>query len=65
MSGGIIIQRRLALLSAVKAPCFYDELPDSIKSKIDAIDQASPSACTQQDLVRLARYLRLAVECDD
>ena len=64
MSGGIIIRRRLALLSAVKDPSFYDELPDSIKNRIDAIDQAPPSACTQEDLVRLARYLRLAVECD-
>lgn len=63
MSGGIIITRRAILLNAVKDPALYDQLPQGYKNKVDAIDAAGPSACTQDDLDTLARCIRVAVHC--
>lgn len=63
MSGGIIIQRRAALLTAAKEPCMYDNLPAGYKAKVDAIDLAPPSQCTEHDLETLTKVLRVAVAC--
>lgn len=63
MSGGIIIRRRLALLGAVKDSSLYDDLPQGYKNKVDAIDQAPPANCTEQDLETLVKALKVAIHC--
>ena len=63
MSGGIIIQRRAALLGAAKDPSLYDSLPQRWREKIDAIDARGPAQCTDSDLRTLAHCLLVAIDC--
>jgi hypothetical protein len=63
MSGGIIIQRRAALLNAAKDPSLYANLPTNEKAKIDAIDSKLPDQCTQKDLETLVHALKVALTC--
>lgn len=63
MSGGIIIQRRAALLTAAKDPSLYDNLPMSCKDKIDDIEAKAPTSCTEHDLHTLVKMLEIALHC--
>lgn len=61
--GGIIIQRRAALLTAAKDPSIYDNLPMNCKDKIDDIDTKPPDQCTEHDLRTLVKMLDIALHC--
>lgn len=63
MSGGIIINRRKALLTAVKDPSLYDNLPMNCKDKVDDIEAKAPADCTEQDLRTLVKMLEIALHC--
>ncbi len=63
MSGGIIIQRRAALLTAAKDSSIYDNLPMSCKDKIDDIEAKAPASCTEHDLHVLVKMLEIALHC--
>lgn len=63
MSGGIIIQRRAALLVAAKDASLYDLLPAGEKAKVDVIDAKPPDQCTQKDLETLVHVLGKAIRC--
>jgi hypothetical protein len=63
MSGGIIIQRRAVLLTAVKDHCMYDLLGSADKAKVDAIAAKDPASVTQQDLEQLVSLLKAAIHC--
>lgn len=63
MSGGIIITRRNALITAAKDPSLYDNLPMNCKDKIDAIEAKPPAQCTEDDLRTLVRMLKIALDC--
>lgn len=63
MSGGIIIQRRAALLTAAKDTSLYANLPQNEKAKVDAIDTKPPDQCTQKDLETLVYVLGKAIHC--
>jgi len=63
MSGGIIIRRRAALLTAAKDSSLYDPLPQTEKAKVDSIDTKPPDQCTQHDLETLVYVLGKAVRC--
>ncbi len=61
--GGIIIQRRAALLTAAKDPSIYDNLPMNCKDKIDDIDTKAPASCTEHDLHTLVKMIEIALHC--
>lgn len=61
--GGIIIQRRQALLTAIKDPSLYNLLPQGWKDKVDAISNADPASCTLKDLKTLAKAIKFALHC--
>jgi len=63
VSGGIIITRRNALLTAAKDPSLYDNLPTTCKDKIDDIDTKPPAQCTEHDLEILVKMLKIAIQC--
>lgn len=63
MSGGIIIQRRLALLTAVKHPSLFDNLPMNCKDKVDEIEAKGPASCTEHDLHTLVKMIEIALHC--
>lgn len=63
MSGGIIIQRRAAIIPAVTDPSLYDALPAACKSVVDAIIHKAPDATTDADLAVLAAMIQVAVHC--
>ena len=61
MSGGIIINRSEALLTAVTDPSIYDSLLAPIKVQVDAIKAKAPADRTQEDVQTLARAIVSAV----
>jgi hypothetical protein len=63
MSGGIIIQRRAALLKAAKDPSLYDNLPMSCKDKVDDIETKGPASCTEHDLHVLVKMIEIGLHC--
>lgn len=63
MSGGIIIQRRAAIVPTVTDPSLYDSLPDACKCVVDAIVNKSPADVTDNDLAVLAAMIQVAVHC--
>lgn len=63
MSGGIIIQRRAALLTAAKDPSLYDNLPMNCKDTIDDIEAKAPASCTEHDLRTLVKMIEIALHC--
>lgn len=63
MSGGIIIQRRAAIVSTVTDPSLYDSLPPTCKATVDAIVTKAPGDVTDHDLSVLAAMIVVAVHC--
>jgi len=63
VSGGIIIQRRAAIVPTVTDPSLYDSLPDNCKATVDAIVNKAPGDCTDIDLAVLAAMIQVAVHC--
>lgn len=63
MSGGIIIQRRAAIIPAVTDSSLYDALPTPCKSVVDAIVHKAPGDITDADLAVLAAMIQVAVHC--
>ena len=61
--GGIIIQRRAALLTAAKDPSIYDNLPMGCKDKIDDVENKPAASCTEHDLHTLVKMLEIALHC--
>jgi hypothetical protein len=57
MSGGIIIQRAKAALTAVTDTSFYGSLTGPNKTTVDAIDAKDPASRTQADVVTLTKIL--------
>jgi hypothetical protein len=57
MSGGIIIQRAKAALTAVTDPSFYESLTTNTKAKVDAIDAKDPASRTAADVLTLTHAL--------
>lgn len=62
-SGGIIIQRRAAIVPAVTDPSLYDYLPSNCKAAVDAIVGKLPADVTDNDLAILTAMLQVAVHC--
>jgi len=63
MSGGIIIQRRAAIVPTVTDPSLYNSLPPACKAAVDAIVNKSPADVTDNDLSVLAAMIVVAVHC--
>jgi len=63
MSGGIIIQRRAAIVPTVTDPSLYDSLPPACKAVVDAIVAKAPGDCTDNDLSILAAMIQVATHC--
>lgn len=63
MSGGIIIQRRAAIVPAVTDPSLYDSLPGNCKTVVDALVGKLPADVTDNDLAVLAAMIQVAVHC--
>jgi hypothetical protein len=63
MSGGIIIQRRAALVPAANDPSLYGSLSDPCKDKVDEITAKAPGDTTEQDLQALAALILVATHC--
>lgn len=63
MSGGIIIQRRAALLPAATDPSIYNSLPDISKEKIEVICAKAPGDTTAEDIQILGSLIHLATHC--
>lgn len=63
MSGGIIIQRRAAIVPTVTDPSLYDSLPAPCKTAVDAITAKAPGDVTDADLAVLAAMIQVAVHC--
>ena len=61
--GGIIINRRAAIVPAVTAPAIYDSLPAPCKAAVDAITAKAPGDVTDYDLAVLAAMIQVAVHC--
>lgn len=61
--GGIIIQRRAALLPAATDPSIYNSLSDSSKEKIEVIVAKAPGDTTEQDIQLLGALIHLATHC--
>ncbi len=62
MSGGIIIQRRAALLAAAQDPSIYGSMTDGDKMAVDAIATKAPDETTAQDIRHLAKLIHHTVE---
>jgi len=63
MSGGIIIQRRAALVPAANDPSLYGALSDASKDKVDEITAKSPIDTTEHDIQTLAALILVATHC--
>lgn len=63
MSGGIIIQRRAAIVPTVTDPSLYNSLPDACKATVDAIVNKAPADVNDNDLSVLAAMIQVAVHC--
>jgi len=63
MSGGIIIQRRAALVPAANDASIYGSLSDACKDKVDEITAKSPADTTEQDMQALAALILVATHC--
>jgi len=63
VSGGIIIQRRAAIVPAVTDPSLYNSLPPTCKATVDAIVAKLPADVTDFDLSVLVAMLQVAVHC--
>ena len=61
--GGIIIQRRAAIVPTVTDPSLYDSLPAPCKATVDAIVGKLPTDVTDNDLAVLAAMIQVAVHC--
>ncbi len=61
--GGIIIQRRAAILPAITDPSLYNSLPGPCKMTVDAIVNKAPGDVTDIDLSVLAAMIQVAVHC--
>lgn len=61
--GGIIIQRRAAIVTAVTDPSLYGSLPQTCKSVVDSIVGKPELDCTDNDLAVLAAMIQVAVHC--
>lgn len=63
MSGGIIIQRRAAIVPTVTDSSIYNSLPAPCKAAVDAIVSKAPADVTDNDLAILAAMIQVAVHC--
>lgn len=63
MSGGIIIQRRAAIVPTVTDPSLYDSLPPACKAVVDAIVAKAPADVTDIELSVLAAMIQVACHC--
>lgn len=61
--GGIIIQRRAAIVTALADASLYNSLPDQCKAVVDAIVSKPELDCTDNDLAVLAAMIQVAVHC--
>lgn len=55
--GGIIINRSNVLLAAIMDPCFYDNLCDDDKDKVEAINAKPAPSRTMKDVIFLSAKL--------
>ena len=60
MSGGIIIQRRAALVPAAMDSSIYSYLSDDMKDAVEAVAAKDPASCTEEDIKTLARAIHEA-----
>lgn len=63
MSGGIIIQRRAALLKSAKDSSIYDNLPMNCKDTIDDIEAKAAGSVTDEDLRTLVKMIKIGLHC--
>ena len=63
MSGGIIIQRSVAMLHALTDTSLWNSLPQHCKDKINAIDGKPADQRDEHDVHVLAMMFPVAVSC--
>lgn len=61
MGGGIIINRRAALLNAAMDPSIYPYLSQTTKDAVECIARKAPGDTTQDDIETLAAAILEAV----
>lgn len=63
MSGGIIIQRRAVIKTAVTDPSFYDTLPAHCKSRVTQIASKGLADWNDEETHFMARMIPHALDC--